>query len=133
MNELSVDELKMSQTLTVQTGSQDDWKRALLQTESNIRDAVQSLDRSALQVVLVVGQDGVLTGTVTDGDIRRGLLGGLTLESPISKIIHTNPLVASPQLDRGAVLQIMNVNTIRHVPVVDDRRRVIGLHVLERM
>ena len=104
------------------------WRKALLAAEATVQDAIRSLDRSAVQIALVVSADGKLVGTVTDGDIRRGLLRGLGFDSSIDPIIHREPLVVPPQLGRETVLQLMQANKIRQVPVVDEARRVVGLH-----
>ena len=106
-----------------------DWKKALLSVSSTIGQAIRNLDDSHLQIVLVVGADGVLVGTITDGDIRRSLLRGLDLASPITQVIRRDPLVVPPQMGREAVLHLMRINKIRQLPIVDDARRVLGLHL----
>jgi dTDP-glucose pyrophosphorylase len=105
------------------------WQRCLLPQSASVQGAIECLDRSALQIVLVVDDDGRLLGTVTDGDIRRGLLRGLDLASSIQTIVHSDPLVVPPLFGADAVLQLMKTNKINQLPVVDDERRVTGLHV----
>lgn len=110
-----------------------DWRKALLAADSTLRQAISCLDASALQIALVVTPDNVFLGTLTDGDIRRGLLRGLNLDSPIESIIHSNPLVVPPELGRDTVLQLMQANRIHQLPVVDENRRVAGLHVWDEL
>jgi len=57
---------------------EDTWRKALLPADATLQQAIRNLDDSALQIVLVVSPEGVLLGTITDGDIRRGLLRGWT-------------------------------------------------------
>lgn len=109
------------------------WKKALLPIGSTLRQAIQNLDESTLQIVLVVSEDGTLLGTLTDGDIRRGLLRGLDLDSPIDSIIHEDPLVAPPEMDKHSALQVMQVNRVRQLPVVDKNRKVIDLYLLKEL
>lgn len=109
------------------------WRRALLPPMATLRQAIRNLDETALQIVLIVGSNGVLVGTVTDGDIRRGLLRGLDLGSPVSEIVHREPLVAPPQLARETVLQLMQANKVHQLPVVDKDRRVVGLHLWDEL
>jgi dTDP-glucose pyrophosphorylase len=113
--------------------STDRWKKALLPVDCKLADAILSLDRSALQIALVVSPDGILIGTLTDGDIRRGLLRGLTMASPIENIVSREPLVVPPELGRETVLQLMRVNHIQQVPVVEESRRIIGLHLWDEL
>lgn len=105
-----------------------DWRRVLLNERATVQDAIRSLDQSGQQIVLVVEPDDRLIGTLTDGDIRRGLLRGLTLQSPVSPIIYREPLVVPPEIAVEVVLHLMQANRIHQMPVVDDQRRVVGLH-----
>jgi dTDP-glucose pyrophosphorylase/CBS domain-containing protein len=82
------------------------------------------------EVALVV-EGGRLVGVVTDGDIRRGLLAGLTLESPVSAVMTTDYICVGAEADRTGVLDLMRARSIRHVPIVDRERRLLGIHFLE--
>lgn len=116
----------------IDTGKQistERWRKALLVVDATLQQAIRSLDESALQIALVVSADGALLGTLTDGDIRRGLLRGLELNSSIDTIVQREPLVVPPQLSRDTVLQLMQANKIHQLPVVDQDRRVVGLHL----
>lgn len=105
------------------------WRNAVLPRSATIQDAIRNLDESALRIALVVSPEGVLLGTLTDGDIRRGLLRGLGLSSPIESIIHRDPLVVPPLLPRDTVMHLMRANKVQQLPVVDEERRVMGLHL----
>ena len=67
--------------------------KAFLPENSTIANAISNLDSSHLKIALVVTDGKVLLGSITDGDIRRGLLKGLDINSPITEIIHHNVLV----------------------------------------
>lgn len=120
---------RMSSTIP----SGKEWRNAVLAANASLQQAIWNLNESAFQIVLVVSPDDVLQGTLTDGDIRRGLLRGLNLESPINSLVNQDPLVVPPQLGREAVLQLMQANRIHQLPVVDDKRRVVGLHLLDEL
>lgn len=111
----------------------DRWKVAQVSASATIADAIQNLDLSSLQIVLVTTPDGRLVGTVTDGDIRRGLLRGLGLASPVEAIVHREPLVVPPHLGRETALRLMQANQVSQLPVVDDNRQLVGLHVLSQL
>jgi len=113
--------------------ARDLWRKALLPAAATLKEAIRNLDESALQIAMVVSSEGVLLGTLTDGDIRRGLLRGLDLTSPIDAIIYRDPLVVPPQLGRDTVLQLMQANRIHQLPVVDIERRVVGLHLWDEL
>jgi len=113
--------------------SQERWRKTLLLADAPLRQAIRNLDESGMQIVLAVSADGALIGTLTDGDIRRGLLRGLTLDDSIEPIIHRDPLVAPLQVNRDMVLQLMQANRIHQLPIVDENRRIVGLHLLDEL
>lgn len=113
--------------------SLDMWKKSLIPETATLGHVIRNLDESSLQIALVVSPDGVLIGTLTDGDVRRGLLRGLDLSSSITPIIYREPVVVPPQLGRDTVLQLMQANKIHQLPVVDEDRRVVGLHLWDEL
>jgi dTDP-glucose pyrophosphorylase len=125
---------RRQETNTPTTGEEsvepsDRWELTLLPAEATVREGIRNLEESTLQISLVVGPDGVLVGTLTDGDIRRGLLRGLDLNDSIDSIIHRDPVIVPPSLNRDTVTQLMKANNVRQLPVVDDGRHVVGLHL----
>ncbi len=109
------------------------WRRATVPVEDTIEAVVRSLNDTALQIALIVSGDMVLEGTVTDGDVRRGLLRGLTLASPVRDIMHKDAFVVPSGLTRDGALDMMLANNVRHLPVVDGQRRVVGLHLWQEV
>jgi dTDP-glucose pyrophosphorylase len=111
----------------------DAWRAARITADATLQATIRNLDASGLQIALVVEPSGVLLGTVTDGDIRRGLLRGLDLSVSVDKIMYREPLVVPPALGRDTVLQLMRANKIHQLPVVDERRRLVGLHLWDEL
>lgn len=109
------------------------WQKTLLPSTATIKEAIRCLDESAMRIVLVVDAGKRLLGTVSDGDIRRGLLKGLDLMSPISQTIQKTPFVVTPDMERALVLQLMTANKIQQIPVVDEKNRVLGLHLWDEI
>jgi dTDP-glucose pyrophosphorylase len=109
------------------------WKRTLLAPSASIQDAIRNLNQTGLQIVLVTTPGGQLVGTLTDGDIRGGLLNGMRLDSPIEAIVHREAFVVPPEMARDSVLHIMRANKIHQVPVVDEQRTIIGLHLWDEL
>lgn len=107
----------------------DSWRKTLLPLSASLQHGIRCLDETGMQIAIIVSDDGVLVGTLTDGDIRRGLLRGLDLNSSVERIINRDPLVVPPQWGRDTVLQLMQANKVHQLPVVDERRVVRGLHI----
>ncbi len=109
------------------------WRKTLLTENANLQQAASSLDETAAKIVLVVSADDRFIGTITDGDIRRGLLRGLDLSSPIESIINRNAIVVPPNMSRDMVLQLMQANAINAVPILEQSRKVVGVHLLREL
>jgi dTDP-glucose pyrophosphorylase len=103
------------------------WRDTIIAPEATILSAVQRLDRTGMQICLVCDADGRLIGTVTDGDVRRGLLKAVPLEANVSNIMNRDPLVGSPSDTPVRLLEIMNTSLLRQIPIIDAERRVVEL------
>ena len=68
-------------------------KSATISKESRIIDAIKSLNKSTIQIVLVEDRKKNFFGTITDGDIRRALVKGKNLNSKIDTIIKKKPYI----------------------------------------
>lgn len=103
----------------------------LVKAEAPIRDTLIRLNRNELGIAFVVDDTGRLEGVATDGDIRRGLLDGATLESPISRVMNRNALALPAGSDRHKIVESLT-RRIRLIPLLDADRRVVDYASLAR-
>ena len=115
------------------TSAEEFWQQAILPARSTIEQAIRNLDQVAIKIVLVINERGELEGTISDGDIRRGLLKGLDLKSTITNVTHRNALVVPPEMGREMVMQLMVTNKIQQIPVVNELRHIVGLHLWDEI
>ena len=115
------------------SSSEEVWRQAILPADATIAQAVRNLNEVAIKIVLVANEGGVLVGTISDGDIRRGLLKGLDINSPVSSIINRNALVVPPEMGRDLVMQLMVANKIQQIPVVDEKHHIVGLYLWDEI
>ncbi|AWL11627.1 Arabinose 5-phosphate isomerase GutQ [Saliniradius amylolyticus] len=106
------------------------WQQALIHPSQSIRDALQCMNDEALRLVMVVDEQQHLIGVVTDGDIRRGLLGDLTLDHPVQAIMNTSPATAAEGTSKASLVRLMKSRSILSVPLVKDGK-VVGLETLQ--
>jgi CBS-domain-containing membrane protein len=111
----------------------DKYKSILVNPQTTISKTLEIIDHSALQIALVVDEASRLVGTVTDGDVRRGLLKGVSLQEPIEAIMNRSPTVCSSDQSRKEILAQMKSLKLRHIPIVDSQRRVVALEILEQL
>lgn len=107
-------------------------------SECLVREAMRVLDAGGLGIVLVTDGERRLLGTITDGDIRRALLGNQSLDLAAGEFVarKRNPLYpdavwARVGTDRADLLHLMHERTLRHVPLLDEQGRVVDLAVLD--
>lgn len=103
------------------------WRSATVSAGSSIRQAMEVIDRAAIQIALVIDPDDRLLGTVTDGDIRRGLLRDLPLAAPVSQVMNSKPLTAPQGLSRLELIETLRRHDVRHIAIVDGDGRLVGL------
>ncbi|MDY0133125.1 MAG: nucleotidyltransferase family protein [Desulforegulaceae bacterium] len=106
-----------------------DWKKVAVKPDDSIKKVVDIIDKSALQIALVTDNNGRLLGTVTDGDIRRGLLKGIGLDGKIKEVANKNPHTATSKMNEFAVKSLMKRFGIKQIPIVGKDLEIIDLIV----
>lgn len=106
------------------------WKQVLIGPDTSIRETVKVIDEGGLQVALVVDDARHMLGMVTDGDIRRGILAGITLDMPVASLMNTTPLYATVDDDPPNLLALMRQHGVLQIPIVDSERVLLGLETL---
>lgn len=109
------------------------WESILICPEKSILEAIEIIDQGALQIALVIDENHHLMGTVTDGDVRRGLLRGIAMDNPVKLIMNANPTVVGTGYSKQKILSIMNNKKLRHIPVIDRSGRLIGLEFIDQL
>jgi dTDP-glucose pyrophosphorylase/CBS domain-containing protein len=113
-------------------------KSLFISPDNSIRAAMKCVDRGGCGIALVVDQEMRLLGTITDGDVRRAVLAGTDLASPVSVILaskistqYPKPVTASPETDRKALVALMHEYVLRQIPVLDNEGRVVDLVMMD--
>jgi len=104
----------------------------LTQTDT-IRDAISIIERGHVQFAYVVDDDLLLIGTVTDGDVRRGLLDGYSLDAPVVSIMNTSYRFLSASATQDEAISLMHREALHQIPLLDDKGRVAKLFLLEEL
>jgi len=89
--------------------------------------AIEIIDRSDARIALVVDGLGKLVGSVTDGDVRRGLLKGCTLQSPVREVMHANPSTMPATNSRQKILDAMHKAEVKQMPLVAEDGTLVGI------
>jgi dTDP-glucose pyrophosphorylase len=103
---------------------------SLVPASGTIRDALAAVDRGAAGMALAIGDGGRLVGVVTDGDLRRAILRGAGLDSPVDPVLVREFVAIRRGQTRADALDLMVARRISVVPVLDDADRPVALHLL---
>ena len=98
--------------------------------QATLREAMAAIGRGRSQIAFVTDPEGRLVGSISDGDVRRALLGGATLGDELTPFMTRVPVVATPEDDDQRILQLMERNGVTQVPVVDDQGILVGVHLM---
>jgi dTDP-glucose pyrophosphorylase len=108
--------------------------------EHSIRHAISCIDRNEKGIVLVTNDQGCLIGTITDGDVRRALLGRQNLDDSVKVLLsrksntpYRQPITALCGTDNAALLQLMREHEVHQIPLLDETNRVVDLVTLDEL
>lgn len=108
-------------------------ERIFVDKTISIKGAMKVIDQGGLGIAFVVDYNGRLVGTVTDGDIRRAILNGTSMEKSIREIMNTSPITAKDELKNEKLTQLASDESIRKkmpiggtlkIPILDEEGRV---------
>lgn len=108
-----------------------EWQRTLVRPDQNLRDALITIDATGGHMALVVNAERLLFGTLSDGDIRRWLIGGGSIDDAATVAANPSPVTASPDEGPEAHFLLMRSKGLAQLPLIDAERRVVGLVTLE--
>ncbi|WP_417546569.1 nucleotidyltransferase family protein [Marinobacter sp.] len=108
------------------------WECIVLSPNDSIRDAMRTLDKGSLRIVLICDAEQKLLGTVTDGDTRRALLADANMQDAVSQIMNTNPISVTSNTSREQRLRLMKQHDLTAIPILDSRNSVISLETLHQ-
>ena len=109
------------------------YKKVLLKPTSTIKEALKIIHSGAMQIALVIDKDEKLLGTVTDGDIRRGLLYNLSLEDSFESIIFKTPTVCSEEDIKEKILNIAVAKKLHQIPIVNRDGKLVGIKEIDEL
>lgn len=109
------------------------WKKTIIKKNNNLGHVIKNLNDSGLKISLIVDMNKKFIGTITDGDVRRGLLNGLNLKDKINSIINYKPVFLTNQSDRETALKLMKDNFIENIPIINSQKKICGLFYVNEL
>jgi len=107
-----------------------DVEELLLQEQASIYDALILLDKTGHRFLFIVDERGRLTGVLTDGDIRRGLLKGQDIHNPVALCMRKN-FVSLPVESTDQQISESLTGKISFIPLLDREGRPVDYSSLQ--
>ena len=100
----------------------------LISPEEPISEAIRRLDVAGTGALLLCDSERRLQGLLTDGDIRRAILRGISFREPCRVIATAQPVVGRPDTSASEALEILNRADLNQLPLVEEKdSRIVGL------
>lgn len=106
-------------------------KEIILHEDVSIIEAMKVIDENARQFVAIVNNDNHLVGTVTDGDIRRGILKGIHLNQSIKYIMNIAPTF-SYENSIEAYKRLLEINKVKQLPILTEAGEIVDIIFAEQ-
>ena len=103
--------------------------KCIVYGKGDIRKAITAIDIGRLRIAIILDINNKLIGTICDGDIRRGLLKGLTLDSPFEDLIQKKCIYAFCHTSKKEIAKLMRKNVISQIPIISEENEFIGLEI----
>jgi len=107
------------------------WRDVLMAATATLGDVLARIDASGYQIALVVAENDRLLGVVTDGDVRRAILQGMPLSSPVTTVMNANPVTARQGSSSREQLATMRRQIVHQLPIVSEGNGVVGLVLID--
>jgi len=95
-----------------------------------IHDALATIDRCGIGLAIVCSVPLQVVGVISDGDIRRALLAGKNILSPLRPHVAAHYVKVAQCAKRSEVLELMQARRLQQIPIVDEDGTLRGIHTL---
>ncbi|MCV2885444.1 CBS domain-containing protein [Aestuariibacter sp. AA17] len=89
-----------------------------------LREALQKIDQNSMGIIFSVDEVGRVSGVATDGDIRRKLLSGVSLDNIVANCVNRNFIYANEGSSREYLLKRLD-QTIKAIPLIDESGKLV--------
>ncbi|MCK5421863.1 MAG: CBS domain-containing protein [Deltaproteobacteria bacterium] len=113
--------------ITIMKSIMSDFKDVVVSEHTSFGETIEKMDQHEKSIALIVDEKNRLLGILTDGDIRKAILKGITLHENVKQTMNKNPFCLNPGCADGEMVRIMMENNIYHLPIVDDQKTLKGV------
>lgn len=105
-----------------------DWEKHLISKDITLKGALEKLDRLASDAVLfLTDAEGRLLGSLTDGDVRRSLIKGISVDENIEKFSNSNPRYINKSSYTIHQINAIRDQNISIIPLLNSDQKIINI------
>ena len=108
-------------------------KPVVVSETASILDTMKAIDAGAMQIAFVVNQQDQLEAVITDGDLRRAIISGASLDQEIEPFVSKSFHSVREEASRSEALDLMKCFSVKHLPVLNADGELCGLHSLNQL
>ncbi len=97
----------------------------IIDTATSVKEALALLETNDIQTLFVTDAEGRMKGTLSDGDVRRGMLAGAGIDSPVSDVMHRDFKFLRARSFSVADIKAFREKRILFIPVLDGEDRIV--------
>lgn len=90
-----------------------------------VKETLEVINKNAKGMALVVDEEDKLLGTISDGDIRRAILKGATLEAQIEKFFNSSCIFVNRKYNKIQVFELLENKKLKLIPVINKIGKVV--------
>lgn len=111
-----------------------EWQKSLVKPTATLRQCMQAINQNIVyKIAVVIDENSIIKGVITDGDIRRALLDGRNIETNAFDIMNKNPFTISETSGSETIKNLMMAKGISSLPVVNSNNEVVDIAVLSKV
>ena len=103
-------------------------KKLIITNSISIKESLLRLEKNSQKCLMVVNNNGNFLGTLTDGDIRRGLLKNYTINDNIEKIYNRKPHLTKKSLSSNQVHSVLKKKEITFLPLINKKNKILDIY-----
>jgi len=104
-----------------------DMNKFLVEPQQKLKEVIQVIDANGQGIALVIDNDKTFLGLVTDGDIRRAIIKGISLDCEINDIMNGQPTTVKEGFNFNDIVEILSNKPIDHLPILSENNKVLDL------
>ena len=100
------------------------YSNLLVKPDEAVLRGIEIIEGSVSQIALVIDDNEILLGTLTNGDVRRFLMGGGSVESNVTECMNSDFRWVGPNASREEILKLFDLG-IHAIPIIDESRTLL--------